>query len=109
MKVLELGVKLELQLQAYATGTATGSELPLRPTLECQILSEARDRTPILMDTMLGFNPLSHGRNSILLDLTLASYQFVNLLLLTELSHYGNYQNLQFLTSDFERLITVIF
>ena len=58
MEVPRLGVKLELQLPAYATATAT-----LDPSRVCDLhhssrqwqtpntLSEARDRTRILMDT----------------------------------------------------------
>ena len=58
MEVPWLGVKLELQLPAYATATATQG-----PSFVCDLphssqqrrilnpLSEARDRTRILMDT----------------------------------------------------------
>ena len=55
MEVPRLGVELELQLPAYTTATAT-----LDPSCICdlyhslqqhRILSEARDRTHILMDT----------------------------------------------------------
>ena len=57
-EVLRLGVELELQLQAYTTTTATldPSCICDRPhsSQQCQILnplSEARDRTHVLMDT----------------------------------------------------------
>ena len=58
MEVPRLGGKLELQLPAYATATARGD-----PSLICDLhhsswrhrilnpLSEARDRTHVLMDT----------------------------------------------------------
>ena len=57
MEVPRLGVKLELQLLAYTTATATPDpsgvfDLP-HSSWQCQIpnpLSEARDRTCILMD-----------------------------------------------------------
>ena len=57
MEVSRLGVKLELQLQAYTTGTAT-QNLSGICTLHCSFwqcrilnpLCEARDRTGILMD-----------------------------------------------------------
>ena len=61
MEVPRLGVELKLLLQAYATATPT-----LDPCLICDLccsllqwwilnaLSEARDQTRILMDTMLG-------------------------------------------------------
>ena len=67
MEVSRLGVKLEPQLSAYATDTATPD-----PSCVCDLhhnsqqhqildpLSEARDRTCILMDT----RPLSHDGNS---------------------------------------------
>ena len=58
MKVPRLGVKSEIQLLAYTTATAiAGSQLHLQPTPQFQQwwilnpLSEARDRTTILMDT----------------------------------------------------------
>ena len=66
-----LGVESELQLQAYATATATlylsriGN---LHHCLwQCQILnplSKARDQTHILMDTSQILNLLSHNGNS---------------------------------------------
>ena len=61
MEVPGLGVKSELQLLAYTTATAT-----LDPSRVCDLhyslwqhrilhlLIEARDRTHILMDTVLG-------------------------------------------------------
>ena len=55
MEVPRLGIKSYLQLPAYAT--ATGSELCLQPMPQLAILnplSEARDRTCILMETMSG-------------------------------------------------------
>ena len=64
------GVKLELQLWAYTTVTAT-----LDPNYICALhhnfwqhwilnpLREARDRTRILMNTSWVLNPLSHNRN----------------------------------------------
>ena len=39
--------------------------LQLAATLILNPLSEARDQTCILMDTMSGFNPLSHNRNTL--------------------------------------------
>ena len=57
-KVPRLGIKLELQLPAYATATAIPDQSCIcdldHTSQECQILnprSEARDRTRILMDT----------------------------------------------------------
>ena len=64
VKVLKLGVKSELQLLAYTTAIATAT---LDPSYICDLhhslwqhqilnpLSHARDRSHILMDTMLGF------------------------------------------------------
>ena len=49
-------VELELKLSAYTSATATWILNPL---------SEARDRTYILMDPIWALNPLSHGRNSV--------------------------------------------
>ena len=71
MDVPSLGIELELQLLTHATGTTA-------PDLHCvcdlhhsseqgQILnplSEARDRTSILIDTGWILNPLSHNGNS---------------------------------------------
>ena len=61
MEVPRLGVKLELQLLAYATAMATldpSHIFDLRHSLQqcwiLNLLSEARDRTHILVDTMLG-------------------------------------------------------
>lgn len=61
MEVPGKGVKSELQLQTYATATATPDPSHIcdlcRGLLQHQILNllnEARDQTRILMDTMLG-------------------------------------------------------
>ena len=60
MEVSRLGVKLDLQLLAYTTATATATQNPGRicdlhhSSQQCWILnplSEARDRTRNLMDT----------------------------------------------------------
>ena len=71
MEVPRLGVKLELQLQAYTTDIATPDPSHVCNSCcslwQCQILdlmSKARDRTHILMDTSLAFNLLSRNRNS---------------------------------------------
>ena len=68
------GVKLELQLPAYITTTAT-LHVPLQ-SLICDLccsfhqrqilnpLSEARDRTCIFMDNSGLLNPLNHSRKS---------------------------------------------
>ena len=61
MEVPRLGVELELQLLAYATATAT-LDLSCICNLCCSLqqlqtlnpLSEARDQTQVLRDTMLG-------------------------------------------------------
>ena len=60
MQVPRLGVKLKLQLLAYATATATpdlGCIFDLHHSLrQCRILnplSEAKNQTHILMDTVL--------------------------------------------------------
>ena len=53
MEVPRLGAESELQLPAYTTATAT-LDLSLICNLQCRILnplSEARDRTRVLMDT----------------------------------------------------------
>ena len=71
MEVPRLGAKSELQLLAYATATATSDprhicNLP-RSSRQGQILnalSEARDRTHILMVTSWVHNLLSHHGNS---------------------------------------------
>ena len=61
------GVKLELQLQAYTTAIASPD---LSSSLwQCWILnplSEAMDRTHILMDTSQALNSLSHKGTPIL-------------------------------------------
>ena len=71
MEVSRLGVESELQLPAYATTTAMGNPSHIyklhqsswqRPILDP--LSEARDKTSILMDTSQVLNPLSHKENS---------------------------------------------
>jgi len=71
MEVPRLGVESELQLPAYATAIATQD--PSRVFDLChssqqrQILnplSEARDRTCVLMDTSRVCEPPSHDRNS---------------------------------------------
>ena len=71
VEVPGLGVKLELQVPAYATVTATRD-----PSRVCTLhhssqqhqipyaLSEARDQTHILIDTSQAHKPLSHKRNS---------------------------------------------
>ena len=43
-----------------------GSELRLRPTPQRTAVSEARDRTLVLMDTSQGLNLLSYNGNSLL-------------------------------------------
>ena len=74
MEVPRLGVKSELQLPAYTTATATRDLSHISNLCcslwQCQIfnpLSEARDRTHILMDTMCVLNLLSHKKTSILI------------------------------------------
>ena len=71
MEVPRLGVELELQLPAYSTATATWDLSPVfnlhRSSWKRQILnplSEARDRTCILMGINWVRNPLSHNGNS---------------------------------------------
>ena len=71
MDVPGLGVEWEPQLQVYTTATAT-----LDPSCICGLcsslwqhqifnpMSEARDRTHILMETSQVLNPLSHNMNS---------------------------------------------
>ena len=65
------GVRSELQLPVYTTATAIRDLSCLcdlhHSSQQRQILnplSEARDRTPILMDTSYVLNPLSHSGNS---------------------------------------------
>ena len=67
MEVRRLGVESELQLLAYATATATldpscvrDLHRSLRQRRIPDPLSEARDQTPIFMDTSQVLNPLSH-------------------------------------------------
>ena len=71
METPRLGVKLDLQLPAYTTATAVrdlSCVCDLHPSSQqCQILnplSEARDRTCILMDIRQVLNQLSHNGNS---------------------------------------------
>ena len=78
MKVLRLGVKMELHLLAYATATATEDPNSIcnlyHRSLQCWILNQqgkARDQTHILMDTSwVGF--LTH------LATTGTPYYFLN-------------------------------
>ena len=76
MEVPRLGVKLELQLLAYTTATATmdpsgicdlGRSLWQHRTLNP--LSEARDQTRILTDTMLRSSPTELQRELLIVDL----------------------------------------
>ena len=71
IEVPKLGVKSKLQLPAYTTATATPDPshvCNLHHSLwQCQILnqlSEARDRTRILMDASLVLNLLSHKKRN---------------------------------------------
>ena len=71
MEIPGLGAKLELQLQAYITDTATPDPSYIRDIhcslQQCWILNllrEARDRTHILTETI--FNIPSHNRNFLL-------------------------------------------
>ena len=73
MEFPRLGVKLELQLPAYAPATAMlnlSRICDLHCSLwQCQILnplSKASDQTHILMDTGRVLNPLSYNGNSLL-------------------------------------------
>ena len=66
------GVESELQLPAYATATATQDLSHIcdlhHSSWQCQILnplSQARDRTRILMDPSQVHNLLSHSGNSL--------------------------------------------
>ena len=70
MEIPRLGVRLELQLPAYSHScgnTRSESYLQLHHSLwQLRVLnplSEARDRTHILMDTSWVLNPLSHNKN----------------------------------------------
>ena len=72
MKVPRLGVKLELQLPAYSTATATWNLSHVfnlhHSSRQCRILkplSEARDRTFIFLDSNWVHNLLNHNRNSL--------------------------------------------
>ena len=71
MEVPRLWVESELHLLAFATATATWDPSCIcdlhQSSQQCWILnplSEARDRTHILMDTSRVYNPLSHSGNS---------------------------------------------
>ena len=73
MDVSRLGIKSELQLQAYATVTAIAMQnLSHICYLHCSLqqcqslnpLNKARDWTSILMDTSQILNPLNHSGNS---------------------------------------------
>ena len=71
MEVPGLGVEVELHLPAYTTATATQDPSRIfhlhRNSRQCQILnplSEARNRTCILVLTSWILNPLSHNGNS---------------------------------------------
>ena len=71
MKVPRLGLKLEVQLPAYTTATATPDPSCIlelccssRQRWILTPLSKARDRTSMLTDTSLVLKPLSHNRNS---------------------------------------------
>ena len=71
MEVPWPGVKLELQLLVYTTATTT-----LDPSCICDLLhssrqrwifnqlSETRDGTRIITETVWGLNPLDHNGNS---------------------------------------------
>ena len=68
MEVPKLGVKLEMQLPAYATATPDCSHVcdPQHSLQQCRIfnlLSETRDWTSNLMDTSRVCNLLSHNGN----------------------------------------------
>ena len=72
MEVPRLGVKLDLQLQAYAIATAMKDLSyvcdPIPHLMAMPILNlprEARDQTPIFMDTSWVYHLLSHNRNSV--------------------------------------------
>ena len=71
VEVSRLGVESELHLLAYTTATAMQAPSwvcdPHHSSWQCQIpnpLSEARDRTCVLMATGRVLNPLSHSGNS---------------------------------------------
>ena len=90
MKIPGLGVKLELQLQAYTKAMAM-PDLRHICDLRCSLqqrwilkpLSEARDQTCILMDPSQVLNPRSHSRNSHgrFLDLVLQIVSFFSLII----------------------------
>ena len=71
MEVPRIGIKSDLQLQAYTTATAMQNPSCIcdlyHSSQQCWILnplSEARDRTSILMDTSQVCNLLSYNENS---------------------------------------------
>ena len=69
MEVPRLGAKSELALQGYTTATLNSSRICdlYHSSREHQILnplSQARDRTHVLMDTSCTLNTLSHNCNS---------------------------------------------
>ena len=80
MEIPRLGVKSELQLSAYAPGTAmqneaTSATYTTSPGEQDPYpLSEARDQICILMDMMYVYNPLSHNGNSSILLYFLQSF-----------------------------------
>ena len=68
LDVSRLGVKLELKLLAYTTGTAVPDWNRVFSSQQIWILnplSEARDRTRILTDTTWLLNLLSHDGNAV--------------------------------------------
>ena len=72
MEIPRLGVTSALQLPVYTTATAKSGPSHIcdlhRSLWQHQILnplSEARDRTHILVGTSRVFNPLIHSRNSL--------------------------------------------
>ena len=80
MGVPRLGVESKLHLLAYTTATATPDPSRVcdlhHSSWQCQIpnpLSEARDGTNILMDTIRVRQPLSHDGNSIFFFLFLTA------------------------------------
>ena len=67
VEVPRLWVELELQLLPYTTVTARTQLQLTRSSQQCwnlNLLSKARDRIHILMDTTQFLNPLSHNGNS---------------------------------------------
>ena len=88
MEVPRLGVELELQLQVYTTAMAARD-----PSRICDLhhssqqhrilnpLSEARDRTHVLMDASWVLNPVSHNGNSPSSGLSLCKSDLENVIL----------------------------